>query len=87
MSPHASRTRLVYLGLIVATLLATGLSAGAAESLLSARGAAAMAAVIAFIKVRYVVLDFMELRGTIMSRAFDAWILIVGAMSVALMLR
>jgi hypothetical protein len=87
VNAQANHTRLVYIGLIGATLLALVFSTNGVQNLLSARGAAAAAAVIAFIKVRYVALDFMELRGTVMQKAFDAWILLVGGMSVALMLR
>jgi hypothetical protein len=54
---------------------------------LSMRGAAAAAAVIALVKARYVAMDFMELRGTAVARYADAWFAIVGVVCLVLILR
>ncbi len=83
----STRPFTVYVGLVLATLVALTLSTQHAHELLSARGAAAIAALIAFVKARYVALDFMELRGTVMQRAFDTWLLVVGICSLALVIR
>lgn len=87
MTTSVTRLGAVYVGLVVVTVLSLGLTSDAMHNLLSLRGAAAAAAVIAFIKARYVVLDFMELRGTAMQMSFDFWLLVVGTVSLVLTLR
>lgn len=87
MTISITRTGAVYVGLVIVTVLSLGLTSDAMHNLLSLRGAAAAAAVIAFIKARYVVLDFMELRGTAMQLSFDLWLLVVGTISLVLTLR
>ena len=82
-----ARTDIVFVGLVLATLVAVLLATTAARDLLTAPGAAAIAAVIAFAKARFVVSDFMDLRGTALQWLFDAWIVLVGGMSIALLLR
>ena len=82
-----ARTDLVFIGLVLATLVAVLLTTTAAHDLLTAHGAAAVAAVIALTKARFVVSDFMDLRGTAVQWLFDAWIVLVGGMSIALLLR
>jgi hypothetical protein len=50
--------------------------------------AAAAALVIAFVKVRYIGLEFMELRGAdvLLRRAFQAWVVVVGGTVIGLFL-
>jgi len=87
MTTSVGRLSVVFVALVVVTVISLGLTSDAMHDLLSLRGAAAVAAVIAFIKARYVALDFMELRGTAMQMPFDIWFLVVGAASLALTLR
>lgn len=46
----------------------------------------ALAVIIAFIKARYVALDFMDLRGNEVMRYFDGWITVVCTICVFLIL-
>lgn len=87
MTPSVTRLKIVYIGLVIVTILSLGLTSDFAHSLLSARTVACIAAVIAFIKARFVVAEFMELRGTTMQRVFDVWLLVVGIGSLALAFR
>ncbi|MDH1440499.1 cytochrome C oxidase subunit IV family protein [Pseudomonas sp. GD03721] len=87
MTTSVTRLGAVFIGLVLITSLSLGFTSDAMHGLLSLRGAAAAAAVIAFIKARYVVLDFMELRGTAMQLPVDLWLLVVGAISLVLTLR
>lgn len=87
MKSNISRADTVYICLMVATLMAMALSTGEARDLLGVHGAAGLATVIAFVKARYVMLDFMELRNTGMQRGFDVWLLAVGLGSLALIVR
>jgi hypothetical protein len=82
-----ARVDIVFIGLAVATFIAVLLNSGAAHDLFTPHGAAAIAAAIAFAKARFVVSEFMGLRGTALQWLFDAWIVVVGAMSIALLLR
>jgi undecaprenyl pyrophosphate phosphatase UppP len=82
-----TRLNTVFLGLILATLGAVMLNSQAAHDLLTASGAAVVAAIIAFAKARFVVSDFMDLRGTVQQRLFDIWLAVVGVGSIALLLR
>jgi hypothetical protein len=82
-----ARADIVFPALAVATFIAVLLNSATAHHLLTPHGAAAIAAAIAFAKARFVVSDFMGLRGTAMQRLFDAWIVGVGVMSIALLLR
>lgn len=79
--------RRVYVLLLVLAVVALALSTSAAHDLLSGRGAAAVAAGIALVKARFVAQDFMELRGTGAGRVMDAWLAVVGAVSIVLVLR
>lgn len=81
------RVTFVYLGLVVLTVVALLFATGRAHELLSARGAAAAAAVLAFVKARFVAMDFMELGGTSAQRYVDAWLAVVGVVSLVLILR
>jgi hypothetical protein len=82
------RTTLVWAALVAATcvswILGTshGVEAGGVEA------ATAVVLAIAFLKVRYVGLEFMELRGaaTPLRAAFEGWVLLVGGTVVALYL-
>jgi hypothetical protein len=81
------RLKIVYICLMSITLASLCLTSHAVHNWLSLRGVTSIAAVIAFIKARYVMLEFMELRGTSMQLAFDLWLFIVGVSSIALALR
>jgi hypothetical protein len=82
-----TRLNIVFLGLLLATLIAVTLNSHAAHHLLTASGAAAVAATIAFVKARFVVSDFMDLRGTLLQRLFDVWLVVACVGSIALLLR
>lgn len=83
---HSRRQWTVYLGLLVATLLVAALSLAPGPQQ-NSPAFVAIAAVVAVGKARFIVLDFMALRGTRMQRAFDAWLLLIGTLSAALLLR
>lgn len=87
MTTSVTRLSAVFIGLVLITALSLGFTSDAMHGLLSLRGAAAAAALIAFIKARYVMLDFMELRGTAMQLPFDLWLLLVGGICLVLTLR
>lgn len=73
--------------LVVLTFLALLLTAPAVTDLASAKALSAAAAVLAFVKARYVALDFMDLRATVLQRVLDGWLGVVGLACVALLLR
>jgi hypothetical protein len=77
------RATAVWVLLAAATCLPLAL--GAAHG---AQTATALALVIAFAKVRYIGLEFMELRGahTLLRGLFEAWVLVVGATVLVLYL-
>ncbi len=82
MTVLRQRATLVWLGLLLATVVTTwGLSKDAFSPLVAVVGTFVIAAV----KVRYVVLDFMELRNAPRAAriAFEAWPLVVTAMILA----
>jgi hypothetical protein len=87
MNPSVTRLKIVYICLMAVTILSLGLTSDMAHSVLSVRAVAIIAAIIAFVKARYVVLEFMELRGTMMQRAFDLWLLVVCVGSLTLAFR
>lgn len=87
MNPSVRRINIVYFCLVAITILSVGLTTDMAHSLFSARTVAGMAAILAFIKARYVMLEFMELRGTLMQRVFDCWLLIACLASMLLAFR
>jgi hypothetical protein len=79
MSVWRERATLVWLGLMTATCMTTwGLSKGWFSPAVAVVGTFLIAAV----KVRYVVLDFMELRlaPLLVRLAFEAWPAVVAAM-------
>lgn len=82
------RSTAVYAALVLATLVSwlLGSSHGAEGDAVDAATAIALA--IAFVKVRFVGLEFMELRAADrrLRWTFEAWVLGVGAMVVALYL-
>jgi heme/copper-type cytochrome/quinol oxidase subunit 4 len=83
MTPWQLRTTVVWLGLMAATCVTTwGLSKDAFGPAVAVVGTFVIAAV----KVRFVVLDFMELRSAPMPvrLAFEAWPVIVAAVIVGL---
>ena len=82
MTVLRQRATLVWLGLMLATVVTTwGLSKNAFSPLVAVVGTFVIAAV----KVRYVVLDFMELRHAPRAAriAFEAWPVVVTAMILA----
>lgn len=81
------RVTIVYIALAVVTCACLWLTSAAASGLFTPRGAAAAAAVIAVVKARFVVSDFMALRGTRAQPIFDAWLVAFGAIAVWLFLR
>jgi hypothetical protein len=82
-----TRLNIVFLGLLLATVIAVTLNSHPAHALLTASGAATVAAIIAFTKARFVVSDFMDLRGTVQQRLFDIWLVVACVGSIALLLR
>jgi hypothetical protein len=82
------RATVVWAALVGATCLSWALGASHGLEQGGVEAATAAVLVIAFVKVRYVGLEFMELRGAAMSlrAAFEAWVLLVGATVVALYL-
>lgn len=78
MSVLRERITLVWLGLVVLTCVTTW---GLSKDLFSPAVAVVGTFLIAALKVRYVVLDFMELRNApILARAFfEAWPFVVAA--------
>ena len=82
MTVLRQRATLVWLGLLLATVVTTwGLSKDAFSPLVAVVGTFVIAAV----KVRYVVLDFMGLRNAPRAAriAFEAWPVVVTAMILA----
>jgi len=87
MTTTTNVQRIVYYALVLVSLfLFIGFETGFG-GMQSKRGISAAIAIIAFIKARYVVLDFMELRGTKIMRLFDAWLLLACTVCVLLILR
>ena len=81
------RATAVLLVLVALTFVALLVTVPSISDIFSVRGAAACAAVLAFIKARFVAMDFMELRGTTAQRVADTWLLVVGLISLVLILR
>lgn len=77
------RATVVWAALVAATVLSWILGTPAGNGV---QAATAGALAIAFVKVRYVGLDFMELRGAAAALrvAFEAWVLLVGGTVVGL---
>jgi len=82
-----SRITIVWLLLLAATLLSWELGHGFALSSPQLIRAAVIS--VAFIKVRYVILDFMEIRNAplAMRLVAELWVLLVAATLIALYLR
>jgi hypothetical protein len=78
-----SRTSLVWLLLVSATALSLGLGHGVAISDVRITGAAIIA--IAFVKVRFVIFEFMEIRcaPAWMQRVGDGWVVLVAGLLIA----
>lgn len=87
MNPSIARLKIVYIVLMIVSVISLGLTSDIAHSALSVRSVECVAAVIAFIKARYVMLEFMELRGTLMQLVFDVWLLVAGVGSLLLAFR
>lgn len=79
-----SRTSLVWVLLVTATLLSWALGHGAGVN--DARAAGVAILVLTFIKVRFVILEFMEIRSApIWMRAVgEGWIVLVCALLIGL---
>lgn len=77
-----SRTTLVWLVLVAATALSFILGHGIGIS--DARIAAVVILVTTFVKVRFVIFDFMEVRGAPlwMRRAADGWVIGIAALLI-----
>jgi caa(3)-type oxidase subunit IV len=82
MTIWRERVTIVWLGLILATAITTW---GLSKDLVSPAVAMVGTFVIAAVKARYVILDFMELRHatTAVRVAFEAWPIAVTAMILA----
>lgn len=81
-----SRTTLIWTLLVVATLVSWELGHGVGFD--SARAAGAAILVVTFVKVRFVVLDFMEIRTALwwMRAILEGWIVVCAAVLVFLFL-
>jgi Prokaryotic Cytochrome C oxidase subunit IV len=79
MTIGGERVTIVWLGLILATCITTW---GLSKDVVSPAVAVVGTFVIAAVKVRYVILDFMELRNapTTVRVAFEAWPVVVTTM-------
>lgn len=87
MSTTLGRQRIVFgVLLLISTLLFVGLEFGLGGAY-PRHNASVIIAVVAFIKARLVISDFMELRGTTAMRLFDVWLLACCAACVWLILR
>ncbi len=84
---EARRVQVVLVLLIALTVGALWFTTDMAHDLLSGRGAAAAAAAVAFVKARFVAMDFMELRGTRIQPLMDGWLAVVGVVCLVLVLR
>lgn len=82
------RLWLVWAVLVLATGASWAIGADHGSAADTARVGTALALVVAFVKVRYVGLEFMELRGSpaALRWSFEAWVLVVGASLTALYL-
>jgi hypothetical protein len=78
-----SRITVIWLLLVAATLLSWEIGHGIGGWDARIGGTAIM--VVAFVKVRFVMFDFMEIRGapTWMRRATDGWIVVISAVLIA----
>lgn len=78
-----SRTTLIWLLLVVATALSLGMGHGVGTS--DVRIASVAIIVITFVKVRFVVFEFMEIRDapTWMQRVGDGWVVLVAGLLIA----
>lgn len=81
-----SRTTVIWTALVVATLVSYELGHGVGFDDVHIAGAAIL--LVTFVKVRFVVLDFMEIRTAPrwMRGLFEAWIVGCAAMLIALFL-
>jgi len=82
-----SRTTLIWLLLIAAT--AASVAMGHGMGVHAIRGAGAAIIVVAFIKVRFVILDFMEVRHAPLPMRIvgEAWVLLICAALILLYLK
>jgi len=81
-----SRTTAIWTALVVATLISYELGHGVGLDDVRAAGAAIL--LVTFLKVRFVVLDFMEIRHAPlwMRAVYEGWIVVCAAMLIALFL-
>ncbi|MGE0217930.1 cytochrome C oxidase subunit IV family protein [Mycolicibacterium sp.] len=87
MTEERRRISLVYAVLVALTFGALLFAAGPVHDVLSARVAAAGAAVLAFVKAWLVAMDFMELRGSTFQRWVQVWFGVIAVVCVVLILR
>ncbi|ORB30333.1 cytochrome C oxidase subunit IV family protein [Mycolicibacterium parafortuitum] len=87
MNTERRRVGAVYAALLAMSVVALLFATGLVHDVLSARVAAAGAAVIAFVKAWMVAMDFMELRGTPLQRWAQGWFVVVAGICLALILR
>jgi hypothetical protein len=78
-----SRTTLVWLLLVLATALSWAMGHGL--GIPNVRIASVAIIVVAFVKVRFVIFEFMEIRGgpTWMQRVGDGWVVVVAGLLIA----
>jgi hypothetical protein len=78
-----SRTTLIWLLLVAATALSWGMGHGVGDADVRILGGAII--VVAFVKVRFVIFEFMEIRGapTWMQRVGHGWILLIAGLLIA----
>jgi hypothetical protein len=81
-----SRTTVIWLLLVLATALSLGMGHGVGTS--DVRIASVAIIVVAFVKVRFVVFEFMEIRGAPkwIQQVGDGWILLIATLLIARLL-
>ncbi|GAB6919625.1 hypothetical protein JCM9803A_00750 [Rhodococcus erythropolis] len=80
------RIKIVWWGLVIATCISLGVSKSSSASTPDHRYAAAAVLAIAFLKARYIAMDFMEARHAqpVLRWTLEVWFLLFGSLSVAL---
>jgi hypothetical protein len=78
-----SRTTVIWLLLVSATALSLGMGHGVGTSDVRIAGVAIIT--IAFVKVRFILFEFMEIRGAPrwMQRAADGWVMLIAGLLIA----
>ncbi|MFT3792274.1 MAG: cytochrome C oxidase subunit IV family protein [Rudaea sp.] len=86
MNDVVKRPRNVFIALVLATFFTFGLALVSGHWIPGGT-VAVLATLIAFVKARFVIGDFMGLRGTRAIRMFDIWLLVACAVCLALVYR